>query len=710
MLKVIAKWRNEMINENPEPPNNSFAADYEQLAEGTILNPDVLKQLRTLLSKNDQVDIKIQIISQGNQSLKRFSLWMYGRVNINNGKIEPSGRLPYIQGLNNVDSIADFWRKNPVHSFTEWPQYMEYAAAMFTAATGVSLSDPQALIIPDRGDNPAQHVIDNLEFLIQYQKIPALLASLCSGLKGPVETESYTPYEMLHASLRHLGQMSSDTPLSASQREALHYLLKLPDGEILAVTPDLKEDKTPLIHSIIASLWVDAALKEYDPPIITITSDRDESLRDITAGFEALFEPENDFNNRWLPAPVKNLCFWLGDKTGSKLGNSDFIQTAEQYFLEHFEQHYGFLPDSIAAALEFLHEQLKLTSALAEQPILLHLDVLDNLKQLSDATGISPISIDRAPDKSVAEYINERYAKHREQQEKAEALYNDHQNCEREHQRLLKAYQEICEHISQTQSGFLKNLFGGKPKFDLAKYVTQNRLAKYFPDLSHESLQTGAFNLERAARQLWDSIQNLDQEILVEQKESLNLKSQIEQTKQYLQRYKASLMAWQEEFPNLVNNPNWENSIDTQYRHEALLIAMHYWEAKWVITTQEYLATVNQRATDHRGLLETRARFSRYAMLMPGIVVNLFDLPGYFNYKSPAHTPLINYIDLLIVDNADRIKLSQASSAFALAKRALIIGDVARENSQNSCMAIAQNACQYQTKHWQTNGLNRKEF
>lgn len=119
--------------------------------------------------------------------------------------------------------------------------------------------------------------------------------------------------------------------------------------------------------------------------------------------------------------------------------------------------------------------------------------------------------------------------------------------------------------------------------------------------------------------------------------------------------------------------------VDRKLRHKAFKLATHYWEARWLI---EMRAQLDERFEDKRSEKKLRMRWRRYAKLAPCNVSTLHMLPEFFlAFESRAGTeewrdvPLLEYIDLLIIDEAGQVPPDVAGAAFALAKRALVVGD-----------------------------------
>jgi hypothetical protein len=71
------------------------------------------------------------------------------------------------------------------------------------------------------------------------------------------------------------------------------------------------------------------------------------------------------------------------------------------------------------------------------------------------------------------------------------------------------------------------------------------------------------------------------------------------------------------------------------------------------------------------------ARFRRFAMLTPCMVATFYQAPRAFKYwDGDQEIPLFETIDLLIVDEAGQVSPEVGAATFALAKHALVVGDI----------------------------------
>ncbi|MGP9845093.1 DEAD/DEAH box helicase [Brachybacterium sp. 107] len=116
-----------------------------------------------------------------------------------------------------------------------------------------------------------------------------------------------------------------------------------------------------------------------------------------------------------------------------------------------------------------------------------------------------------------------------------------------------------------------------------------------------------------------------------------------------------------------------DKALDTTLRYAEFWLAVHYYEAEWLLAkhlgrTKRFKSTV-----DVLPLVWPQA-----AALTPCFVMTLYQVPKYFGrYTMPGEPKAfdVGRIDLLIVDEAGQVDTPLALPVIALARRALVVGD-----------------------------------
>ena len=111
--------------------------------------------------------------------------------------------------------------------------------------------------------------------------------------------------------------------------------------------------------------------------------------------------------------------------------------------------------------------------------------------------------------------------------------------------------------------------------------------------------------------------------------------------------------------------------LDLSRRHRIFQLSTHYWEGRWLLAAQEEAARLEE--TTHSNWLKASAvDWRRRAMVTPCFVSTMSTAARFFGELAEDGSPLI---DLLIVDEAGQIAPEVGAASFALAKRAIVVGD-----------------------------------
>ena len=119
--------------------------------------------------------------------------------------------------------------------------------------------------------------------------------------------------------------------------------------------------------------------------------------------------------------------------------------------------------------------------------------------------------------------------------------------------------------------------------------------------------------------------------------------------------------------------------LDTSARYVEFWLAVHYYEAQWlrIVSSQDLIAP-DDRRKNTAGIMEKY--WKQVAAVTPCFVMTAFQLPKYFSiWKRGLQDGQslfdLERADLLIMDESGQVDTSLGASAFALAKRALVVGD-----------------------------------
>jgi hypothetical protein len=112
--------------------------------------------------------------------------------------------------------------------------------------------------------------------------------------------------------------------------------------------------------------------------------------------------------------------------------------------------------------------------------------------------------------------------------------------------------------------------------------------------------------------------------------------------------------------------------MDRQLRYTAFQLATHYWEGRWLLEMREQFDTNYE---ERRSEAKQKKRWRRYAKLTPCFVSTLHMTPAFLCAYEGQPLPLFDFVDLLILDEAGQVAPDIGGATFALAKKALVVGD-----------------------------------
>lgn len=113
--------------------------------------------------------------------------------------------------------------------------------------------------------------------------------------------------------------------------------------------------------------------------------------------------------------------------------------------------------------------------------------------------------------------------------------------------------------------------------------------------------------------------------------------------------------------------------VDVTYRYESFHLAVHYFEAAWLI---EVSSNIEENYEDKKSVAKQKIKWRRYAKLTPCFVSTFYMIPKFFSAWQGKDEYLFNFIDVLIVDEAGQIPPEIAAASLNLAQKAIIVGDI----------------------------------
>lgn len=549
-----------------------------------------------------------------------------------------------------------------------WQKYLKDTGELLKYVAGNWLESPEQyepagygyVIKASQPGGASIHILPMYDHLLSCKKEVPLLARFASKEKSPVE-RLLASNAMFSERLGHSGDKF---PLAAAQRDALsHYLTQQP-GDILAVNGPPGTGKTTLVLSIIATEWARAALNKTEPPVVIATSTNNQAVTNIIEAFGKDFSAgSGPMAGRWLP-DVKSFGAYFPSsgrraEAAKKYQTEDFFKRVES--LEYAEDAQVFFLEKARAA--FPAEECRSPEHVVN---LLHkrlAALFEKLEQIEPAWGrLNAIRQERR------------------------AISDDLEQYLQDKRTLLLNSTKELSLLTQGKKQWQQYRAGESIMFALFSWLPAVRTKRqYQMNLFLES--TLGARMAAFQGSLPDGVDAfIDGLIAHALKEQAAYQQQINLAEEISRREGKAALCWREITHSLCYAGEPELSLneadelaDTQLRFPAFLLATHYWEGRWLMD----MAAIDNLQTEKKrnGAKTVKARWQRRMKLTPCVVMTCFMLPRHMLIKEHAGGKkfddgyLYNFADLMIVDEAGQVLPEVAAASFALAKKALVIGD-----------------------------------
>ncbi|MCL3880707.1 AAA domain-containing protein [Marivita sp. GX14005] len=570
--------------------------------------------------------------------------------------------------MGSVEDFDRFLSATPLkldESRAIWPQYLDHCRSMVDAVApgwptkGAGYAPAGIGFMEVAGDAAATiaQIIKLYDTLLSHKPSSPLLEKVACPPAKTIALSEETETNFIN----RLGHSNDQYPLADHQRQVLSYLSTGQLGDVLAVNGPPGTGKTTMLLSAIADAWVRAALEKAEPPIIVAASTNNQAVTNIIDAFGKDFaRGEGPFAGRWLP-DLNSYGMFLASQKQENEGASKRYQT-ERFYLELETEDY--FERAKAAYVDAGHRAFPEIDTPGVE------DIVSRLHELivHEAAKLSDIDDARVRLAALSEKVRSLLGDNPETalsrfEDDAKRISAEHDKC--------KAWDVAWTRHQAGESSVL-SLFSFLPP------VARKRAAK-----ARMALQEVGCTLDFGYDSSVSDIESaLRADIGNAAERSRSAQAKLEQARSAHADLKAANQAWQEATdqlgappPHITDALTFDQLADVTSRFQLFRLASHYWEGRWLLEMEADLeAIVEDNWKTTRSDVEPRWR--RRMMLTPCAVSTFASLPGKMKFWRPqGEGYLLGFIDLLIVDEAGQVLPEVAAPSFALAKRALVIGD-----------------------------------
>jgi hypothetical protein len=559
----------------------------------------------------------------------------------------------YAAEIPDAKEVGDF-------RLVDWDYCWNYGARLWLHLTGADLNsckidgyvlDSQGVMLHCKlDDTPSGHLITLYDTLRNKNPPTPLLKSFLAEPDKEAQKVCHQKSKSVLVNKNLIAQMNLGRPLSPSQKIVTDYFLDDTEDLFLTVNGPPGTGKTTLIQSLIANVWVKAALDKADPPIIVVASTNNNAVTNVLESFKTDDRSTDHLFKRWLPdihsfgtyccsaskvqkdkdsgirpgwlvkTPNGGIVSYVDTKNFIDVENLEYLTKARAEFKSNFSEEFGEdfngNLDRLSDISTFLHERLVQT--------------------------VNELKVGCEYQKRLLVPFDKKLA-----QEQVIQLEKETEFWREKHQKFQLFKADLPFYIRWGRYfPFIRRLFGKIEEQSFRLFAFNE-----FPDCAVQ-----VFYSENVEDFLEDQLKSLQQE-LKEVSHTLTMREQNEQL-------------WNEwslkhdlcgRVDNLLNSLN-----NHSMRSQIFYLATHYWEVEW-LQDMERWARCNNKAA-----IAPEQNWLRRAKISPCFVSTLYMLPYFFQNN---RLYLYNFIDYLIVDEAGQVSTYIATPNLALAKRIIIVGD-----------------------------------
>lgn len=580
------------------------------------------------------------------------------------------------------------------------------------------------IFLPDekKSKNAGKHILELYNELCSLEKYPTLLSKMIDGENN---SSSFLPEEdWIPFNGKHLGQMKDDFPLSYSQRRSLYTILNQWNKPVHVVNGPPGTGKTTLLQSIVADMVVKSAIAE-EPCIILGAAATNQAVTNIIESFS---KKQGEQDIRWLPTnscchggygtyfpsssvskdDLKDINYIGFDfssmtETGTftEIENKEYLDKAESGYIERARSYFG--SSDISGVTEIV-ARLKNDIAKHKQELENITNTAQNLVDLSrkfphywNDKGMlfDVIENDLTSYQRQLASINKDVESLKKSEQESLITLKDLKSSLSDADNIINKYSNIITRIKSQKADvidkdvhipFLKKIFFGRwintKNACLIKQFDQ-QIEQYSSEKNDAYKSSASLKEKINATKI--SLSNIQSQIYSKSIERDNIDKQ----KKALEKLPKAMKEWKKSLANVRNEGiqieetdmpklgqyDFYDKLD-KFRAKLFALSVRYWEGKWLLETKQAIQKEEEYKEDE---VSVKTRLRRRAMLTPCFVSTFHSAPkklSYWDSEARQEKHLLDYIDCLIIDEAGQASPEISVALFALAKKAVVVGDV----------------------------------
>ena len=542
---------------------------------------------------------------------------------------------------------------------------------------------------------PAVHLIRLYDHIMKVKPVVPLLESLRTiaavQSRPPLQTERA---EQVH---KHTyGHIHRKNPLSPSQRESLAELTLTLPGGLLSVNGPPGTGKTTLLQSVVAQMWVDAALrKAKECPLVVVTSTNAKAVENVLDSFAKIC-PETG-HQRWHPYEGGFGLFLASESretihpkcTSKSHPYSEFetpegLAKATTYYLKCALSKFAKNSASVQWVVDELHGELKTLASRLKDMVAARYGVFATTGQgLNDGAATS-----------CRQLIGRCQQVIDQENQAGQAADDAIADCNAQAKDRKTIFNAAWADIARVEKAWSVHIARTPFWLELLSFMPFVRNKKHAFDravLLNEPLTERLKHREDGVDRHWDALRTAAMEhkisalaeiekslVAAHEERALSIRRKQQAQKRQTEIFEV-FARWQTAIANGyehqldVSLDALNDQIDVGLRAHMFALADWYWSGRWLLEVSE---RVKNSTKDTKGRDKLEAKYRRFAKLSPCMASNFHIAPAFFTAWQGEDIPLWNTIDLLIVDEAGQVSPDVGVPMFALAKRALVVGDV----------------------------------